>query len=160
MGERVVVFFSRSGRTKAVAEGIARELGARLEEIRLKKVKNRIPTPGMLERQLKRGELPAIHTDLPDLGKFDEIILGGPTWAFDIAPPVLSFVEGGNWSGKRVHLFVTEAIFGGQRALRHLRKVLESKGASIGKEKVFPTFLRNLKALQLRGREWAKTLKG
>ncbi len=153
------MFFSRSGRTKAVAEGIARELEAHLEEIRLKKVKNRIPTPGMLMKQSKRGELPAIHDDFPDLGKCDEVILGGPTWGFSIAPPVLSFVERVNWSGKKVHIFVTEAIFGGQFALRYLRKVLEKKGAQIGKEKVFPTLLRSLKALQLHGREWAKALK-
>lgn len=154
-----MVFFSWSGRTKAVAEGIARELEAHLEEIRLKKVKNRIPTPGMLMRQSKKGELPAIHVDFPDLGKCDEVILGGPTWGFSIASPVLSFIERTNWSGKKVHIFVTEAIFGGQFALRYLRRSLEKKGAQIGKEKIFPTLFRSLKALQLRGREWAKVLK-
>lgn len=159
MESRIVVFFSRSGRTRAVAEGIARELEARLEEIRVKKVKNRIPTPGMLMRQLKRGELPAIHTDVPDLGKFDEVVLGGPTWGFTIAPPVLSFIEHSKWNGKRVHIFVTEAIFGGQFALRYLRRVLEEKGARIGKEKIFPTLLVSFKTLQIRGREWAKVLK-
>ncbi|MBC7217882.1 MAG: NAD(P)H-dependent oxidoreductase [Candidatus Caldatribacterium sp.] len=159
MGGRIVVFFSRSGRTKAVAEGIARELGAPLEEIRLKKVKNRIPTPGMIVRRFRKGELPAVHTDFPDMGRFDEVILGGPTWAFDIAPPVLSFVEHVNWSGKRVHLFATEAIFGGQRAIHHLRQVLEDKGAHVEKEKVFPTLFRSRKALQLKGRDWAKVLR-
>ncbi|MCS7242293.1 flavodoxin family protein [Candidatus Caldatribacterium sp.] len=159
MESRIVVFFSRSGRTRAVAEGIARELEARLEEIRLKKVKNRIPTPGMLMRQLKRGELPAIHTDFPDLGKFAEVVLGGPTWGLNIAPPVLSFVERSNLGGKKVSIFVTEALFGGQFALRRLRKALEEKGAKVEREKVFPTLFASLKALQLRGRAWAKACK-
>lgn len=159
MGERIVVYFSRSGRTRAIAEGIARELGAHLEEIRLKKVKNRVPTPGMLLKQYKKGELPAIHTDVADLGKFDEVFLGGPTWGFDIAAPVLSFVEQGKWSGKTVYLFVSEALFGGHIALRHLRRVLEEKGAKIQGERVFPTLFRSLKTLQIAGRNWAKSLK-
>lgn len=159
MASRIVVFFSHSGRTRAVAEGIARELGAHLEEIRLKKVKNSTPTPGMMLSRFRKGELPAIHTDFPDMGKFEEVILGGPVWGFNIDPPVLSFVESTHWSGKKVHLFVTGAGLGGRRALNYLRRVLEGKGAKIGKERAFPTFLRSLKALQVRGREWAKTLK-
>lgn len=155
----IVVVFSRSGRTRALAEGIARELGAQLEEIRLKKVKNRIPTPGMILRGFKKGELPAIHTDFPDLGRFDEIVLGGPVWGFDIAPPVLSFIEHANWSGKKVHLFVSEAFLGGRRALARLKRILENKGAKVEKERAFPTLLKHPKTLQICGREWAKTLK-
>lgn len=113
MTRRIVVFFSRSGRTRAVAEGIARELGAFLEEIRLKKVKNRIPTFAEIRSMQRKGELPGVHADFPAIGKFEEIILGGPVWGFDIAPPILSFVENINWSGKKVHLFVTEAGLGG-----------------------------------------------
>lgn len=159
MAGRMVVFFSRSGRTRAVAEGVARELGASLEEIRLKKMKNRIPTFIEIRAMQRRGELPGIHTDFPDVGKFGEIVLGGPVWGFDIAPPVLSFVESVTWSGKKVHLFVTEAGLGGRKALAHLERVLKEKGAQIGKRRAFPTLLRGLKALQLMGRNWAKTLK-
>ncbi|MGQ9622795.1 MAG: flavodoxin family protein [Candidatus Caldatribacteriaceae bacterium] len=159
MAGRIVVFFSRSGRTRAVAEGIARELGAPLGEILLKKIKNRIPTFVEIRAMQKRGELPSIHTDFPDLGKFEEIILGGPVWGFDIAPPVLSLVESVTWSGKRVHLFVTEAGLGGGKALAHLERALKEKGAQVGRKQVFPTLLKGLKALQLTGRNWAKTLK-
>jgi len=159
MAGRMVVFFSRSGKTRAVAEGIARELGASLGEIRLKKVKNRIPTFTEIRAMQKRGELPGIHTDFPDVEKCGEIILGGPVWGFNIAPPVLSFVESVTWSGKKVHLFVTEAGLGGGRALVHLERALKEKGAQIEKKRAFPTLLKGLKALQLTGRNWAKTLK-
>ncbi len=159
MTGRIVVFFSRSGRTRAVAEGIARELGAFLEEIRLKKVKNRIPTFAEIRSMQRKGELPGVHADFPAIGKFEEIILGGPVWGFDIAPPILSFVENINWSGKKVHLFVTEAGLGGGRTLAHLERILKKKGARIGKKRAFPTLLKGLKTLQRIGRNWARALK-
>lgn len=149
----LVVFFSQTGRTKAVAEGIAEALHADIAEITTtqKVIK---PLQG---GKWKKEDLPTISFPIENFDSFSEIILGGPVWAFNIAPPLLSLVTQKSWEGKKVSLFVTEALMGGKRALRTIKKELHQKNAYIQKEKIFISLFKSLSNLREQGIKWALT---
>ncbi|RAJ60656.1 flavodoxin [Streptomyces sp. Amel2xB2] len=55
---------------------------------------------------------PAIARDLPDLGKYDTVLLGSPVWG-SRAPMIMStFVEKADLAGKTLLPFVTYAVSG------------------------------------------------
>lgn len=149
----LVLFFSQTGRTKAVAKGIAEALHANIAEIT---TTQRVIKP-LQGGRWKKEDLPIISCTLENLDPFSEIILGGPVWAFNIAPPLLSLVTQKSWEGKKVFLFVTEAFMGGKRALSTLKKELHQKNAHIQKEKIFISLFKSLSHLREQGRKWALT---
>jgi flavodoxin len=153
---KLVVFFSQTGRTKAVAEGIAEELRVPIESITCPQGKARIKP---LRSHWRDSDLPVISSRIQNLDAFQEIILGGPVWAFNIAPPLLSFVQKMSWKGKKVILFITEAGMGGRRALKTLREALQERGAQIVAEKIFVSSFRSLKSLRARGKAWAQEIR-
>ncbi len=151
----IVVFFSSTGRTRMVAQGIAEKLSAPLAEIRLTQPQASSPRP--LRTHYTEADLPSISCEVTDFSPFSEIIFGGPVWAFNIAPPLLSFVRNTDLTGKTVHLFVTEFGMGGKRALRTLRKELEAKKVHLGQSKIFAlTFFKNASTLRSLGERWAE----
>ena len=76
---RAVIYFSYEGNTKEAAEFIAKEVGAdlfRIETVEaLPEDRNVMLKKGAF--QAMSGAKPAIK-ELPDLGAYDEIILGSP----------------------------------------------------------------------------------
>ena len=153
---KLVVFFSQTGRTKAVAEGIAEELRVPIESITCPQGKARIKP---LRSHWQDSDLPVISSRLQNLDAFQEIILGGPVWAFNIAPPLLSFVKKMSWKGKKVILFITEAGMGGKRALRTVKEELEKQGAQVTAEKIFTSIFKSQRRLKEQGKEWAQRMK-
>ncbi|MDI3524888.1 MAG: hypothetical protein PWP60_163 [Candidatus Atribacteria bacterium] len=155
---KLVIFYSRSGRTKALASGIAQEMGAKTEEIRVKKVKNRLPGAMAMTGAAKKGKLPPVYHESIAIEQFSEIFIGGPVWGGSAAPPVLSFIQDKDWKGKKVYTFVTCAFFGGKNALRQMKKALEERGASVLSEKDFRSLFKSKERLKSEGIQWAKEL--
>ena len=153
---KLVIFYSRSGKTRALASGIAQETGTKTEEIRVKKVKNRLPGAWNMTGAFKKGKLPPVYHESISIEQFPEIFIGGPVWGGTIAPPVLSFIQNKNWKGKKVHIFVTYALFGSKNALEKMRKTLEGKGATVSGEKGFWSLFKSKERLKSEGIKWAK----
>ena len=60
----------------------------------------------MLERSKKIR--PEIKQPLPDINKYDKIILAFPIWWYTSPMPVWTFLESyPNWQGKKIYVFVT-----------------------------------------------------
>jgi flavodoxin len=73
---------------------------------------------------------------VPDCGGYDAMMIGGPVWAFDMSPVVLSFAGSlRDLAGMRVVPFATMAFpfpfMGGTRAVRRLGALLEKAGATV-----------------------------
>ncbi len=154
---KIVVFFSQTGKTKSVAQGIAEKLKIPLAEIQVDRPRNQSLRP--LKTKYTEADLPAISCTVNDFSPFSEIILGGPVWAFSITPPLVSFVKHTSLSGKTVHLFVTEFGMGGKRAMRILEHELQQQGARIGARKIFAlTVFKKAPLLRLQGERWAEEL--
>ncbi len=105
----LVVYFSHSGNTRAVAEQIARTTGADLFEIVPQKA---YPTEyravvDQAKQEVNAGHRPALKNDLPEAEKYDVIFVGSPCWWYTIAPPVATFLASHDFTGKTLVPFMT-----------------------------------------------------
>jgi len=120
----LVVFYSRTGNTKGVAELIAQELRSDLEEL-----VDKAGRKGFLG-YLKAGRdaIRKKSTELESLrhwvGDYDMIFVGTPVWASQPAPAVRTFLESQDLSGKKVALFCTMAAQGEESTFAAMKALL------------------------------------
>ena len=105
----LVLYYSQTSNTKAVAEEIATRIGADIEEIVLE-----MPYDGDFQATIERcmqdreqGILPEIHPLAVDLAQYDVVFLGYPVWFGTYAPPVAALLDQVDLSGKKVVPFCT-----------------------------------------------------
>lgn len=105
----LVLYYSQTSTTKAVAEEIATRLGADIEEIVAVNPYdgdfNATIARCMQERE--QGITPEIKPLAADLSKYDVIFIGYPVWFGTYAPPVITFLNQVDLSGKKVVPFCT-----------------------------------------------------
>jgi flavodoxin len=103
----LVVYYTRTGKTRFVAETIAAELGADLEEIvDLKKRECKIGwiMGGKDATQKKQTEIAPIKRMPAD---YDLVVIGTPIWAWTLTPAIRTYISKNDLSGKKVALFYT-----------------------------------------------------
>lgn len=105
----LVLYYSQTGNTKAVAQEIANKLGADIEEITM--VDPYDPdfqaTIDRCKKDQEQGVLPEIQPVKADIANYDVIFLGYPVWFGTYAPPVTTFLNGADLSGKKIVPFCT-----------------------------------------------------
>ena len=118
----LVLYYSQTGNTKAVAEAIANELGADIEEITM--VDPYDPDfQATIDRCMKEREqeiLPTINPVKADLANYDVIFLGYPVWFGTYAPPVITFLKDADLSGKKIVPFCTFGSGGLESSVKDL----------------------------------------
>ena len=116
----LVIYYSWSGNTRAMAEAIAKELKADIYEIRpitpYPEAYN--ATVDLAREQLRQNARPAIQKDVPDLSQYSTILLGTPNWWSHVAMPVFTFMDQNDLSGKVVLPFVSHGG-GGMSGCEH-----------------------------------------
>ena len=105
----LVLYYSQTGTTKAVAEALQQQLGADIEEI--------VPvvsygddygaTIARGRQEFTEGVLPEIQPIQADLSKYDVIFLGYPVWFGTYANPIGTVLDQVDFSGKKVVTFCT-----------------------------------------------------
>ena len=101
--------YIEKGNTQIVAEYIAEMTGADLYAITTQD-----PYPedyqSMLtqaQEELDQDARPALAGEMPDMEEYQTIFIGYPIWHAAIPRPVLSFLDNGNFEGKRIIPFNT-----------------------------------------------------
>ncbi|KAA6339221.1 hypothetical protein EZS27_012836 [termite gut metagenome] len=109
LGKVLIVYYSKSGKTKEVAEIIQKCTNGTLYRIETQKKYSEISIMIALDakKELESGNLPELSTAAPDVSAYDLIIVGSPTWRYTVATPVLSFLAQCNFGGKRVAAYAT-----------------------------------------------------
>ena len=105
----LIIYYSLSGRTKAVAERLQSETGAELYEIQTVKT---YPSsyPGVYDepkRELEQNDLPDLRSSPPDMSSYDLILVGAPVWWYTVPTPLMKFLQDADFAGKRVASFCT-----------------------------------------------------
>ncbi len=105
----LIVYYSQSGNTKAVAEQIRSKFGGDMYEIELATPypSDERETIEIVGRQRDGGVLPELNGAVGNMDEYDVVFLGTPIWFGTASLPVLSFVEGHEWAGKTVIPFYT-----------------------------------------------------
>ena len=123
-GKILIVCYSYSGNTRAVAEQIQKATGGELFEIKPAKAypADYNACVEQAKKECADGFKPQLAGALPDLSKYDVVFVGTPNWWGTMAPPVLSLLSVGNLAGKTVIPFVTHGGGGVQRCEADIRK--------------------------------------
>jgi len=103
----LVVYYTRTGKTKFVAETIASELGADIEEI--VDLKKRSGPVGwiMSGKDASRKSQTEIAQTTKQPKDYEFIIIGTPIWAWSPTPAVRTYIQKNSLAGKKVALFYT-----------------------------------------------------
>ena len=120
----LVVYYSRTGVTRTVAEALAKELQGDLEEIvDLKKRSGALGWFGSAgDAMLKRRT--GIGPAKKDPAGYDLVVIGTPIWAFTMTPAVRTYLTAHREALKRVAFFCTMGGSGGARAFRQMGKIV------------------------------------
>ncbi len=121
----LVVYFSHSGNTRALAERIARAAHADLLEIVPEKpyptVYNQVTDQA--KKEIEAGYRPALATQIPDVSGYDVVFVGSPCWWSTVAPPVATFLASCDLAGKTVAPFMTHEGSRMGRSVADIRKL-------------------------------------
>lgn len=116
----LVVYYSLTGTTKAVAEALAAELHADIEPLVSTKSYKGIFGYLRAGRDSFRGKLPAIETTKLVPESYDLVVIGAPVWVSHSATPIRRYLEDHEGRLKRVALFVTYGGSGDEPALAEM----------------------------------------
>lgn len=140
MAKKLVAYFSASGKTKAVAEKIAEAADADIFEIVPKKAYTKAdlnwmdPESRSSVEMKNRSFRPETAASAPDVSRYDEILLGFPIWWY-VAPTIVNtFLESGDFGGKKITLFATSGGSGFGETVNGLRP--SAPGADIREGKM------------------------
>ena len=118
----LVVYYSQTSNTKSVAKEIATRIGADIEEI--------VPlelydgdfqaTIERGKRELDEGTYPEIQPLKADVANYDVVFIGYPIWFGTYAPPVITWLNQVDLSGKKVVPFCTFGSGGLESSVKDL----------------------------------------
>ena len=127
----LIMYYSQGGTTETVAKTLARNL--RANTVRIHDLKNREGFKNKLMasinafRENKTDIIPA----KVDLTNYDTIYIGGPTWAGNPTPAILTIIDRCNFTGKDVVLFATMDSSRGDSNLERLEEKVKMRGGRV-----------------------------
>ena len=153
MAKVITIFFSMKGETIApgmkivkldkgntawVAEYIHEAVGGALFELETVKtyIEDHMKMIYEAKEELEKGIRPELKAFPEDFDRYDTVFLGFPNWWATLPMPVVTFLEGESWQGKRVIPFVTSEGSGFAGSIRDLKKycpgaVVEEDGLAV-----------------------------
>jgi flavodoxin len=152
----LVLYYSRTGKTKFVAETIAVELGSDVEEI--VDLKSREGKLGWMSatQDASRGKETKIALTKKSPNDYDLLIVGTPVWAFSLTPAIRTYLKNVDLSGKKVALFFTFGIRLGQTVEK--TKALVPNSLVVG-EFTVTTSTQSKEEMQKKVVAWCRSLK-
>jgi flavodoxin len=121
----LVAFYSWQGHTGKVAKALAGRIGADLVQIEPER------ESGMFMKAISAmlGRLAPIRPCKTDLSGVDFLVIASPVWAQKVPPYVNRYISLlSNTSGKPFSLVAEMRGRGAEKAIAHMRRLLEAKG--------------------------------
>lgn len=125
----LVVFYSRTGTTRKVAESISRILGCDVEEIFDTKNRSGIWGYLMAGRDAMLGRLTVIREIKKDPALYDIVIIGTPVWAYTMSMPIRTYLSQNKDKLRKVAFFCTQGGSGSKGAFRQMEELCGKKPA-------------------------------
>ena len=152
----LVLYYTRSGNSKFVAETVAAELGADVEEVvDLKKRQGRLAwfsagRDAMQGKETQIAPTKRIPTD------YDLIIISQPIWAGNPTPAMRTYLNKNDLSGKKVALFFSDVGVG--KAVEKTKELM-AHSTFVGELTLHAKELKNKDEAQKKISDWTNTLK-
>ena len=151
----LVVYYSRTGNARFMAETVAAELGADIEEV--VDLKNRQGRLAFLPagRDALRGKETEIAQTKRTPANYDLIIVGQPVWAGSPTPAIRTYVKKNDLSGRKVALFFSDSSV---QAVEKTRALM-SNSTLVGELSLPAKAFENKEEARKKIAEWCNTLK-
>lgn len=124
VSKKLVCYYSHTGHTQKIAEVIAESVGADVE--RIIDAKSREGALGYLtagrDAMFKRQS--RIQPAMKDPSQYNLVILGTPIWAWNLSPPMRTYISHHKAKFNQVAFFCTEGASGGNRAFRQMANLI------------------------------------
>ena len=121
----LIIFYSRSGTTKQVANLIAKNLNCDIEEIF--DTKNRKGFFGYIKSAIDamRKRLTILEKINKNPETYDLIGIGTPIWTGSVSTPIRTYIVENKEKFKKVAFFCTEGGRGGEKAFERMAKLCD-----------------------------------
>jgi flavodoxin len=153
----LIVYYTRTGNAKFVAETIAAQLGSDIEEV--VDQKKRSGPLGWLSggRDATQEKETQIASTKLSPENYDLIVVGTPVWASRPTPAIRTYLKQNGLSGKKVALFIT---MGGKDATKTVEKTkaLIPNSTFVGDIELAKA-LKNREDTEKKIAQWCNTLK-
>lgn len=130
----LIVYLTRTGNTGAVAAMIHDQVGGDVVELELE-----TPYPRNYQAQVSQvvqedrsGYLPPLKTVIVNIASYDTVFLGFPTWNMQLPPPIRSFLNKYDLSGKRVIPFNTNGGYGVGSGFDEVKRLVPNSNVPAG----------------------------
>lgn len=127
----LIVYYSRTGNTKAVAELIQEKVGGTLFQI-----ETATPRPSEYQAEVDQNEqeqagdvLPTLKTAVANFASYDRIFVGAPTWNMALPQAVVTFLNNYDFTGKTGIPFNTHGGYGAGSTFDQVKS--EARGARV-----------------------------
>jgi flavodoxin len=151
----LIVYYTRTGNARFVAETISSQLGADIEEVI--DLKKRSGILGWLSggKDAKQGKETEIAPTKKKPADYDLIVIGTPIWAGKPTPAINTYLKKNDLSGKKVAVFFSQ----GGKKLQGVDEVKALVPNSIGVGEISLTSpVKNKEECKKQIVEWCKTL--
>lgn len=113
----LVVFYSRTGMTRTVADAISKTCGCEFEPIRERRSRTGVLGYLYAGYEAVTKKLPAIEPATRNPADYDIIILGTPVWGQNVSSPMRSYIMQNRDRFNRIAAFCTMGGVGGDKTL-------------------------------------------
>ena len=124
-GKSLVVYFSRTGNTKAAAEDIQSLTGSDIVEL-----KTVVPYPSsyddclaQAQEERANNERPELSTIISNMSEYDTVYVGYPIWCYTAPMAIFTFMESYDFMGKTVIPFCTSGSSSINQSVADIRSV-------------------------------------
>lgn len=120
-----IIVYSQTGHTYSVALRLKEKLAAAGHVVTVERIEVKVTPRGRVQFQT-----------LPNVEPYDALVFGAPVHAFSLCRPMLGYLtQIPSLQGKKVACLITQGSpypwMGGNRAIRQMKGICESKGAMV-----------------------------
>lgn len=112
----LIVYLSRTKNTEALAKMVQEKVGGDLVALELQTIypENYQAIVRQVDQENQDGYLPPLKNQIADIGQYDVIFVGFPTWDMQLPPPIKSFLNKyqADLNGKMIVPFNNNAGYG------------------------------------------------
>jgi len=128
-----MIVFSHTGNTHSVATKLKEKLSAAGHAVSYERLQ---VVGGFSPAQANQRPEDIRFEALPDIGQHDRIVFGSPVQGFSLSQAMIQYLKRlPSLANKEIAFLVTEAFpygwMGGNRAIRQMTSICESKGATV-----------------------------
>ncbi|MDP4145707.1 MAG: flavodoxin [Bacillota bacterium] len=127
----LVIYYSRTGFTKKVAQEIAKRFDCEIEEIQEKANRKGIIGFILGGRDALQKRRTNIHPTSKNISDYDLVIMGTPVWAYHITPALRTFIADNKGKFKNVALFSTQGGTSNSKVLEDHLELFNKKPAAV-----------------------------